>query len=334
MAIDDDRIDALRLAKLGALVRAHFGDPGGNPDSFPGGAVQQAGTAAWILLADDPVGHVGGALLWADRHQVDEVHLLVDDFESIAGSVARRVGPFDVATSTWRVDGASLTPVGAAGFEAPAQPPAAAVQFAPTLAAAGLEIVIEHGVVTGEYLGLEVARVVTDDEGARLEVGVGRHDRFAGRIVYDDMPTDEALATAVAAVSEIRNSGAGLHPLNRIARERWVRAVVTAEPGLLEADRLEPVEPGQPRDSLLERRAAHGLAFDADGRRRLVSCSAGIDLELVVEAADVRQREAPDHDEMILVLPGDARNNVLDRMVGRLRRPARVVTVPPPWTAD
>ncbi len=333
MAIDEDRIDALQLAKLGALVRAHFGCAGGTPHSFLGGAVQQAGSSAWVLLVDDPVGHVGRALLWADRHDVDELHLLVDGSDETAQVVARRTVPFDLSASTARVDGADLTPVEAAGYPPAAQPPADAVQFAPTLAAAGLEIVIEHGVVTGEYLGLEVARVVIDHEGARLEVGVGRHDRLAGRIVNDDVPTDEALGAAVAAVSEVRDSGVGPHPLNRLARERWVRAMVSAQPDLLDADRVEPVEPGRPRESLLDRRAAHGLAVDGDGARRLVSCSAGVDLELVAEAADVREREAPDHEELVLVLPDDAPNPVLDRLVDRLRRPARLVTVAPPWTA-
>ena len=61
--------------------------------------------------------------------------------------------------------------------------------WADRLRAAGAEPVVEGGVLTGEVLGLEVARVVTDAEGSRLEVGVGKHDRHAQRIMGGDVPT-------------------------------------------------------------------------------------------------------------------------------------------------
>ncbi len=65
------------------------------------------------------------------------------------------------------------------------------------LHAAGVEVVRQGGVVSGEVLGLEIARVVVDASGSRLEVGVGRHDREAFSVMHGDIPAAEALATVV-----------------------------------------------------------------------------------------------------------------------------------------
>ena len=74
-----------------------------------------------------------------------------------------------------------------------APPDERALDLVPLLADAGATVVVEHGLVTGEILGLEVARVVTDDGGARVEVGVGRHDREAFGMLHGDLPTHAAL---------------------------------------------------------------------------------------------------------------------------------------------
>ncbi len=54
---------------------------------------------------------------------------------------------------------------------------------------AGVEVVVEHGVIRGEVRGLEVARVGGRRRRRRpLEVGVGRHDREAFAMVHGDLP--------------------------------------------------------------------------------------------------------------------------------------------------
>ena len=69
---------------------------------------------------------------------------------------------------------------------------------------------VEHGVLVGEVRGLEVCRVVTDAQtgAARLEVGIGQHDREAFQMLHGDVPTVEALAKVVAAVAPHREYGA------------------------------------------------------------------------------------------------------------------------------
>ena len=73
---------------------------------------------------------------------------------------------------------------------------------------ADVDVVVEHGELFGEVLGLEVARVVVDEDGTRFEVGVGRHDREAFAMLHGDLPTPEALARVVATVRQHRRPDA------------------------------------------------------------------------------------------------------------------------------
>ena len=99
---------------------------------------------------------------------------------------------------------------------------------------AGLDVVVEHGAIIGEVLGLEVARVVVDDDGrASIEVGVGRHDREAFAIVHGDLPTADALRSAIETVSAHRRHDRPHHPSSQLASERWLLDRALRDPDLL-----------------------------------------------------------------------------------------------------
>src|SRR5206468_4880179 len=88
----------------------------------------------------------------------------------------------------WEVAGRELRPAAPAPPPTPGPLPSEVSAFADVLRAAGAEPVVESGVLVGEVLGLEVARVMTDESGPWLEVGVGKHDREAQRLVHGDQP--------------------------------------------------------------------------------------------------------------------------------------------------
>ena len=204
-------------------------------------------------------------------------------------------------------------------------------EFALLLADAGADVVREHGVVSGEVLGLEVARVVVDDDGtAALEVGVGRHDRDAFQMVHGDLPTHDALASVIDTVRENRRAGAEAHPLYRLAPERWVRSVLVDRPDLVGATRLDPVVAVLPRDSVKDVMAACLVGEDADGHPLVVACSVGVDLDLVPTAAEVRQLHAPGA-RLVLAVPARDDQPVTRRIATRLRAPAEIVTLPDDW---
>ena len=100
--------------------------------------------------------------------------------------LARRAQAFTLPVTVWRVVPPTCAWTTPAGFSPPPPLPSAAAAFADVLRAAGVEPVVEFGVLTGELLGLEVARVIVDGDGARLEVGVGSQDRAFHRDLEPD----------------------------------------------------------------------------------------------------------------------------------------------------
>lgn len=269
--------------------------------------------------------------MWGDRSaaedgSVDELHVVVDE-AGAAGHLARQAATFAPAPKVWRAQGRDLVPVAAAPPDPPVVPPPEAELFAAVLADAGAEVVIEDGVVRGEALGLEVARVVAEpDTGeVHLEVGVGRHDREVFALLHEGLTDVEALDRVISEVRRHRRPGAPAHPLNRMAPERWLRALLVREPALVGARTLAPLAPVLPRRNLKERSPAPAL-----GDGVVAVCSTGIDLELVPAAADARHVHAPDA-RLVLVVPEADAHPVTRRLAARLARPAEVVTVRADW---
>jgi hypothetical protein len=230
---------------------------------------------------------------------VAEVHVLAEDG---SGALARRAAAFAHPPTVWRVRGRALEPAAPAPIEREADLAADVRAFVPVIVAAGAEPVAEAGVLRGEVLGLEVARVVADAGGTRLEVGVGAFDREAQRLVHGDRPTSEALARAVAAVRDVRHADAPEHQVNRLAAERWIRSILVRRPELVGARHLEALPSPVVRRDLRQAAPAPAAGVDLEGRPVVVVCSAGIDVDLVPSAVDARLADGRGA-RLLLVVP-------------------------------
>lgn len=329
----DRRAHLLRL-KLGAFVKGKWPDAadGTEPGSFPDGAtlLDRAGGRLWVLLDDEAERHLGGVLAVARRDGVTEVHVVVEDGVA-AAIVARRASAFAAAPSVWRTEGLELRPADAAAPAAIEAPSPEAELYRPVLEAAGLQAVVEGGHLLGERRGLEVARVIDDGERpAHVEAGVGRFDREAGAMMFAELGETDAVARVVELVSELRSADAARHPLNQLVPERWLRAVLLARPDLVEAVRLSPVGSALPRRNLMERGVATAVGVDVDGQPLVVTCSTGVDLDLVPSAADDRLSHAPDA-RLVLAVPARDAVAVTRDLAAALVEPAEVVPVSDAW---
>jgi hypothetical protein len=342
MPLDPSRRTVLVETKLRALVRGRWGAAAAGSDAsqLPLGAALRAadGSAGWVLADQDRAagGVLGGALAWAVREAVAELHLLV---EAGAGRLARQAGGFAFPVSVWLVDGAVLEPATAEPLAPEAPVPAEVLAWAPTLAAAGAEPVAEHGRLLGEVLGLEVARVGLDAAGqVRLEVGVGRYERELYGARHAGQPPPEAIAAAVRAVRTNRRPGPPDHPANQLAPERWLRAVLVAHPELVGAARLEPASPPVERRGIADRVPAPAVGNSrSDGGPLVVVAAAAVDLDLVAVAQDARLAAArrlgldPGRVRLVLALPAGTDHPVTARLAAALRAPAEVVAVRADW---
>lgn len=324
---------ALLRAKVTGLVASAFGPTPGEPRDFPGGAALVAADSAWIVLDDRPLAAFGPALVWAEREGATTVHLLV---EAYAGVLGRRAELFDPAPTVWQVEGTSLSP--AAPVPPRSVPEAVSTpQLSQHLVDADLEVLVEDGIVRGEILGLEVARIVhgTSTGGVplaepMLEVGVGHADREMTAVIHAGLAPVHQLERVKAIVQAHRRPGAERHPLNQLAPERWLRALLVAHPGTVGLVGLKPADPALPRPNLRDRAVAIAVGRAADGTDAVVATSVGVDLDLVPAAADARATHAPDA-RLLLVVPGRDAHRVTRSLAARLRRPAEIVTVPDDW---
>jgi hypothetical protein len=331
---DPERRARLVQAKLHALVRDHTGAEGGELGGHAGAATLLRGDVGWFLADDDPGRAVGPALAWARQQGITTLHVLVDDRDA-AGTVARRADLFALAPQVWSVDGRKLAPAAATPYPPTVLPPEGIESLIVLLQESGADVAIEHGVVTGEWLGLEIARVIITAQGPRLEVGVGRNDREAFQLLHGDVPRIDALRSVVEAAAKHRRPYAEGHPLTRLVPERWLRAQLVAEPGIVGAEFLELVEPIAPRDSVKDVIPAAALGRDEAGHPLLVVCSVGVDLDVVPEAADLRLRHRATMEEdgarLAVVVPERDALPATRALVEGLKVPGEVIAVPDDW---
>ena len=142
-----------------------------------------------------------------------------------------------------------------------------------TLEESGLEVICEHGVIIGEVEGLEVARIISDEHGDRIDVGVGAHDREAFALLHGDLPTAQAIEQVASVVRSHRLPGAEPHPLNRLGAERWLRAHLISHPQRIGMGQLVAAAPPVKRTNLKEAVPAVAKGVSLDGRDTVVVLS-------------------------------------------------------------
>lgn len=341
--IDPELRARLNLAKLRALVRAHTGSDEAQERSMGSLPAVLSGIDGFVLAADGA--GIGAALAWARRqHLTGVLHVFADAApaegapdSAAVGVLARRARYFRDAPVVLAVsDGAGGAATVAVAEPLPhrplAEPRGDALVAIEPLRAAGADIVIEHGVVMAEIAGLEVGRVVADAEGngVHLEVGVGRHDREAAQIMEAVLSPGAVTSSVLDVVRSHRRAGHPPHLLTRLARQRWLRARIMADPALVGAAALEPIEPPLPRANLVDPVPALAAGRTAAGRPIVVACAVGVDLEAVPTAADARDRFDPEA-ELVYAAPARDQYPVVRDLADRLLRPARLVTVDGEW---
>jgi hypothetical protein len=328
VALDEERLASLRVDRLAQQAASvpGLGPLDGPPVALGGLVVARAGAVAVAGVVGRGVSSLGPALAVALSRGAQQLEVIVTDDLASAAVLARRSEQFAFPVRVWSATGGLLEPGIAAPTPERVGPPVEALDLGTMIVEAGAEVIVEHGVVTAEVEGLEVARAVPDGSDWRLEVGVGSHDREASAVVHADVPTLDALRRAVDEVRTRRSAGQPHHPLNRLAAERWMRRWLIDHPSEVGAANLEPCEPALPRPSLRDPAPAMAVGRDSTDAPLLVACSVGIDLELVPEAADTRAASAPDA-ALVLVLPHRDAQPVTERLARALHRPARIVAI-------
>lgn len=316
-------------AKLTALVRDHFDGVDGELISTPFGAALLSGDRTIVLVESDADRSFGPALALAKRHGSTVLDLLVS---GSAQRCAARAPLVDPSPTVWSIDGTDLARVDRPAAAPIVAEPLLRSDLAELLADPSLNVrtIVEHGVITAEFRGVEIARVTGVGDEQRIDVGVGAYDQGAYAMMNPDLDPGDALRDVVRQVASHRRRGGEPHPLGRVARERWLRDELLDDPSLVGADALAPVEGPRERDGLRDVAPAFALGVAA-GAPTLVACSVGIDLDLVPAAAEIAARHDATH--IVFVLPERDVHPLSRELAGCLRVTHEFVVANEPWRA-
>lgn len=285
------------------------------------------GKQGWVYVAEQHSRALSPALLWAGKHGVESLNILS---ERDADVLARRAPLFNFDITVWGVSNGRVTRAIAAQPLAHVNVPESHERLALMIEASGADVIREHGLLTGEVMGLEVCRVLNSDTGddARLEIGVGAHDRETFQLLHGRDATVESLARVAGIVRDHRTEGSVPHPLNRLAPERMLRHRIVLSPELVGAQQLQSVEPPIIRMNVKDEMPCAALGSLADGAPVVVVCTASVDVDVVAFGADARLRTAPDA-ELLIATHANNVTPSLQKLAQLLRNPARFVEVSP-----
>lgn len=333
MPLPDDRRASLNETKLAALVRDR-GRSGGDASSSASMALLDSGGCTYAYLAEPARRDLGMILVRAAASTSDEVVVFVDDAErGVAAELARRASHYAMPIEIALVTGRDTSVVPAAPFGPHVEPSGSALALQHVLHDAGLDVLVEHGVIKGEVLGLEVARIVADPTaaaGARVEVGIGRFDREIAQMMHGE---DVGVAHVVAAADLVRSHrypGAPVHPLRDLVPERWLRTRLVADPTIVGCDGVRPIDGATDPPNLRDRCAAMAEGTNPDGTSVCIGTTVGVDLDAVTEAADGRAFAGMSGPFVMVVTEGDLPAAVR-AAASRLIEPPEWVTCPRPW---
>jgi len=295
----------LALVKLKAVASTiGFDATNAEPRDFPFGAGLVNKQHGALYVVRDHIRTIGPTLLWMQKHQLDQVDLII---EGDAGIPARRAQALTANLKVWEFSNQQLTPAQPAPHLPHTPVPAEHEQFTELIQACGADPIREHGILTGEVLGLEVCRVVDTPDGPKLEVGVGAIDRETFQLVHAHRSIEESLTEVAEIVRAHRQPGAPPHPLGRLAGERRMRHHALQNPTLINAATLHPAEPPIPRTNLRDSTPCVAKGITQNNTPLIAVFTDTIDVDLIGFGVDSLSRERTDS---MLVIAVRKRNSI------------------------
>ena len=297
--------DAGRLAsvKLRAIAPAiGFNTSTAEDRDFAYGAGLVNGTRGALYVTREHICSIGPTLLWMLKYELTEVDLVI---EGDGGIPARRAQALTCELRVWQMQNGTLERAQPTPHLPKIEVPQSHEKFAAIIQDCGALPVREHGVLTGEVLGLEVCRVVDTPDGPRLEVGVGAIDRETFQLVNSHRTIEDSLTEVVGIVRAHRSPGAPHHPLGKMAGERLLRHRVINEPSLIGAVTLKPAEPPIPRGGMRETTPCVATGTDLDGRPIVAVFTDTVDVDIVGFGVDAVTRENAKANLVIVANPGN-----------------------------
>lgn len=351
---------------------------------FPSFVATVSDGLAHVLVGSIVSADIGPYLAFASRRQATGVNIYVSPAalssmpasatSEVMGALSLQGEGFTIPVKVLGVDGTSLISVTAlSGLKVVVQDESAGLEFLSHQGASdavdlvlgcGCEVLFIRDQMIATYLGLEVARSTHFEGRVVLEIGVGRNDRMAKTWLGNSKSQTELLNESIGIVKRFRVAASEFHPLAKLSIARWIRLVLKANPGLIEAKRVVPIElardgtwpnrnlwslkpatdpRGEDGDSLMYR--GFDPSFEDDGLsfalaagplddEYLVAVVGGIDLGAVAKLYEVaRSLHGQGRRIKGSILVMEDRNKILpiERLVDLAKFDLRSATILPTW---
>ncbi|MEE2682544.1 MAG: hypothetical protein VYD77_01255 [Actinomycetota bacterium] len=322
--IDVERRAELNQAKLNGLLKKTFPDEVFEPIYSKSGSIFSNGKQRFLYAPDERV----SPLVIALATETDELqtNLVVDKREAV---LLQQTHGLSAEITLWIVDNDRVVQHPDSVIDERREINVLSEDFKELLKASGCDVVQEHGVLKGEIKGLEVARVVINDEGQQvLRVGVGAYDQEAHKIFDSQQTPEEKLFRIVSQVMEYRNQKSEPHPLNRAARAKWMIAEIIATSENFDLEEVQPLSMLEEIDTVTESHPAAAIGRTGAGSVLIVA-SSGIDLQTIPVAAGLLVSTGAE--EIWIALSPKDRHPAIINAARYLKAPSRFIEINEPW---
>jgi len=322
--IDSERRSELNQRKLESLLRVTFPDSTFEQVKTQSGALRSNNKNQYLYAPNEKVSPLALALTFLEKGTA--IHIILDEPDPL---LTHQAMGLHTDCTFWVVEKDQLIPhpEGKTG-ERPEKPVVNETAMS-LLIENGCDVIREHDVIKGEIKGLEVARIIKDfDNLSNMQIGVGHYDQEAHKLVDWGESPNEKLARVVSEVRQYRNKEAQPHPLNRVARSKWLISEMIASPKIVGLEEIRHLPTPESTKAITETAPAAALGKIGD-KVILIVASVGVDLKAVPIASGLSVATEPD--EIWMVLPEKDKHPALLRQAEHLKTPVHFKTAEEPW---
>ncbi len=322
--IDVERRAELNQAKLNVLLKNTFPDEVFEPIYSNSSSIYSNGKQRFLYAPEQRVSPLAIAL--ATETNELQTNLVVDNSEPV---LLQQTHGLNAEIILWIIDDDRVVQHPDSAIEERTEINVLGEDFKELLKASGCDVVQEHGVLKGEIKGLEVARVVINDEGQQvLQVGVGAYDQEAHKILDSQQTPEEKLFRVISQVMEYRNQKSEPHPLNRVARAKWMITEIVTSPKNFGLEEVQSLSMLEEVDTVTENHPAAAIGRTGAGSVLIVA-SSGIDLQTIPVAAGLLASTGAE--EVWIALSPKDRHPAIINSARYLKAPSRFIEINEPW---
>ena len=322
--VESEQLKRLNFAKLNSLLRNTFPQATYTDKSTSSAVILESGETSFAYITTNSVSPLSVALTLIRPNM--SLNLVLDDEDA---QIAQQVLGLKTNCTLWTVHKDSLSKHSLIDPLQISTEISASNEILEILERNNCDVLTEHGILKAYVKGLEVAQVLEDENKVgHLQVGVGIYDQEAHKLVDRSTQIDTKLQEIIDEVLKYRNKESIPHPLNRLARGKWLIHELTETHKEYGLENFQQIPSPIGSTKISENFPAFATARAGSSLILCVSY-AGADLKAVTAAAQLLP--ATSADEIWFFHPPMDKHKAIQRQAEHLKVPAKFMPINEPW---